>query len=421
MNIASSVLIIVLLLSALPLGAIAAGQDPAAAAAFREARDLVNARDWGKAEERLNRFVANFAADREMPAALYWLAFTLKQQGDFQAADDVLTRLIAQFPQSAWVGDARAMRVEIAPRLKNTQVIEQGVTDSNEEIRLAALQSLFEARPERAVEIATGLLKAGSGASRVMREGALELLADSEAVEAMPALVDVARNDPDQRLRIEAIEGLAEIGSERAVEPLRALALQTGAPAIARAAVEALSELPGGGKVLLEIAQSNAPADIRAAAIEALAEGEDQPAAVEDLIRLLGSTKESEIQAAIIEALAEAEGAEAEIPLVELARTGNLETRRRAIDALAERAEDDRGAARVIQSLMAIYDSETDERLKEELIELFGESRETPALKKLMQIAAGDASVRLRRAAISAIGDSEHPDAVRFLEEILTK
>src|SRR5688572_1202804 len=272
MNIVASILIVMSLLGGLPVRALAAqGRDSAASAAFHEARDLVNAGEWSQAEERLNRFVSQFAADPEVPAALYWLALAHTRQNEFPAADSVLTRLIARFPQSPWVGDARAMRVEIAPRLKNTQVIEQGVRDSNDEIKLAALQSLFEARPERAVVIATDLLKAGSGASRVMREGALELLADAEVAEAVPVLVEVARSDPDQRLRIEAIEALAEIPSERA-----------------------------------------------------------------------------------------------EAPLVELARSGDFEIRRHAIEALAERAEDS-GTLRALQSVIAIYDTERDERLKEEI------------------------------------------------------
>lgn len=324
MHIVAPILVVMLILGGLPVRALAAeGQDSAAAAAFRQARDLVNAGDWSQAEERLNRFVTEFVADREVPAALYWLAFAHKQQNEFPVADGVLTRLIARFPQSPWVGDARAMRVEIAPRLKNTQVIEQGVRDSNDEIKLAALQSLFEARPERAVAIATDLLKAGSGASRVMREGALELLADAEVAEAVPVLAEVARSDPDQRLRIEAIEALGEIRSERA-----------------------------------------------------------------------------------------------EAPLVELARSGDFEIRRHAIEALAERAQDG-GTLRALQSLMAIYDAEPDERLKEEIIDLLGESRETAALNKLMQIAAGDSSTKLRKEALSAIGDSDHPDAAAFLEKLL--
>jgi HEAT repeat protein len=321
MKLLSSILLAASLVGALPHRAVVAqGQEPAAAATFREARDLVNAGEWGRAEDRLQHFVAEFAKDREIPAALYWLAFVLKQQGKFPAADEVLTRLIAQHARSPWSADARALRVEIAPRLKNTQVIEQAVTDANEEIRLAALQSLFEARREAAVPIATRLVK-DTSASRVMREGALELLADAEAVEAVPVLVEVARADPDPRLRAEAIE--------------------------------ALSEFPNAPTLLLELIRSDAPADVRAEAIDAL---------------------------------------------------GGIEERLAAAD---------------IQSLAGIYDSATDERMKREIIEVFGESRETAALKKLMQIAAGDPSVRLRKAALSALGDSEHPEAARFLEAIL--
>ncbi len=422
MKSALPILVIVWFLSGLSLGAIAGqSQDPAAAAAFREARDLVNAGEWGKAEARLNGFVSAFAKDREIPAALYWLAFALKQQNKFPATDDVLTRLIDRFPESPWVADARAMRVEIAPRLRNTQVIEQGVTDANEEIKLAALQSLFEARSERAVAIATSLLKSGSGASRLMREGALELLADSEAVEAVPILLEVGRTDPDRRLRIKAIEGLAELQSESAVAPLKALALEPGAPEIARAAVEALSELPGGRKILLEIARSNAAAGVRVEAIEALGESDNEPAAVEDMLGLLTSAKEPALQQAIINALAEIDAPAAELALVKLARTGDVDARRHAIEALGERAEDDRGSASTIASLIGIYDSEKDERLKEEIIDVFRESLDTAALKKLMQIASADASVRLRKAALAAIADSEHPGAVRLLEDILTK
>jgi hypothetical protein len=36
-----------------------------------------------------------------------------------------------------------------------------------------------------------------------------------------------------------------------------------------------------------------------------------------------------------------------------------------------------------------------------------------------MQIATTDASISLRKEALSAIGDSEHPDAVGFLEKLL--
>jgi HEAT repeat protein len=139
------------------------------------------------------------------------------------------------------------------------------------------------------------------------------------------------------------------------------------------------------------------------------------------MLGLLTSAKEPALQQAIINALAEIDAPAAELALVKLARTGDVDARRHAIEALGERAEDDRGSASTIASLIGIYDSEKDERLKEEIIDVFRESLDTAALKKLMQIASADASVRLRKAALAAIADSEHPGAVRLLEDILTK
>src|SRR5262245_28184968 len=89
----------------------------AAATAFKDGRDLLKDGEWAKAEAQFNRFIAEFPKDREVAAALYYVAFSLKQQGKFSNTDATLTRLIEQYPSSGWITDARAMRVEIAPRL----------------------------------------------------------------------------------------------------------------------------------------------------------------------------------------------------------------------------------------------------------------------------------------------------------------
>jgi tetratricopeptide (TPR) repeat protein len=142
-----------------------------AATAFREGRDLIKFSQWDKAAARFNRFISEFPKDREVPAALYWLGFALKQENKFPAADAALAKLVAEHPSSPWLDDARALRVEIAPRLKNSQLIEQGVNEVNEEIRLAALQSLFEANPQRALAMASDILKPGASGSRLMKAG----------------------------------------------------------------------------------------------------------------------------------------------------------------------------------------------------------------------------------------------------------
>ena len=394
-------------------------QSPSAAAtAFREARDLIKDGAWEKAEARFNRFIAEFPQDREVAAALYWLAFSLKQQGKFPAADAALTRLIAQYPTSTWLTDARALRVEMAPRLKNSQVIEQGVTETNDEIKLAALQSLFEASPERARAIATDILKAGGSSSRLMKEGALALLADSESKEAIPVLVQVARTETDPRLRRKAIDALGDIEDDSVLEPLKTLVLQSTDLSIARAALNALADHEGAArKFLLEVARSNAPVEVRAEAIDELADIEGDPSIVDDLLQMLATEKDARVQRELIEALEDFEHPRASTALTELARNSpNVELRRRAIEALADR-EDDAAVASLIQ----LYDAEKDERLKEAILEALGESEQKSALTKLSEVALRDSSLRLRKKALTLIGESEDPDAIKFLEEMLKK
>src|SRR5262245_41670550 len=66
----------------------------AAAGAFKDARDLLKDGEWAKAEARFKRFIVEFPKDREVAAALYYVAFSLKQQGKFSDTDATLTQLI---------------------------------------------------------------------------------------------------------------------------------------------------------------------------------------------------------------------------------------------------------------------------------------------------------------------------------------
>jgi len=389
-----------------------------AATAFREGRDLIKDGEWQKAEVRFNRFITEFPKDREVPAALYWLAFALKQESKFPAADAALTKLISEHPSSPWLDDARALRVEIAPRLKNSQLIEQGVSETNEEIRLAALQSLFEASPERGLALASDILKAAGG-SRLMKEGALSMLADSESRDAIPVLAHVARQDTDLRLRKKAIEALGDIEDAAALEPLKAIALQSTDLNISRAAVRAVAEHEGEGRgLLLEVARSNAPVELRIEAISSLGDLDEDSTIVDDLVKLLASEKDSRVQVALIEAIGDIELPRAQAALSDLARTSsNSELRRRAIEELADRDHD----SAALTSLIQLYDAEKDERLKETILEALGDSEEKPALQKLMQIAANDASLKLRKRAVNLIAKSKDPGAIKFLEQLLKK
>jgi HEAT repeat protein len=355
----------------------------AAMKAFSEARNLIKDGEWAKAEQSFNRFIASHPKDKDIAAAHYWLAFALKQQNQFQEADKWLIQLIEKFPGSSWVTDARAMRVEIAPRLNNKKVIEQGVSAENEEIKVAALQSLFEAKPERAIAIAADILKSGSGASRLMKEGAIALLTDSDSKQAIPVLIEAARDETDYELRKKAVRALGIHDDESVLDPLKTLVVQSTDKEIARIAIRALAEheSPRAQALLIEIARSNADAELRATAIRGLGERK-QDSVVDELLKLFASDRNETIRKKILSALSE---------------------------------------IKAVDSLIQLYDAEKDERMKEVILNALGESEQKKALRKLMDVVRREPSLRLKKKALAMIGESEDPEAMSFLEELLKK
>jgi HEAT repeat protein len=412
--------------------AYASGQDPerldqfvqsqdssdASTKAFTEARNLIKDGEWAKAEQSFNRFIASHPKDKDIAAAHYWLAFALKRQNQFQEADKWLIQLIEKFPGSSWVTDARAMRVEIAPRLKNNKVIEQGVSAENEEIKLAALQSLFEAKPERAIAIAADILKSGSGASRLMKEGPISLLTDSDSKQAIPVLIEAVRNETDFELRKKAVRALGDRDDESVLNPLKALIVQPTDKEIARIAIRALADHEGtrAQALLIEVARSNADLELRAIAIRALGDRK-QDSVVDELLKLFASDGNETIRKEILSALSDIDLPSAHAAILEVARAADsVELRKKAIQAMA-----DQGGEKAVDLLIQLYDTEKDERTKEVILNALGDSEQKNALRKLMDVVRREPSLRLKKKALAMIGESEDPEAMRFLEELLKK
>jgi tetratricopeptide (TPR) repeat protein len=138
--------------------------------ALRQGRDQIEDEDWGAAEATFNSFVANYPKSKEVDAALYWMAFALKKQGKYADANRQLDRLLREHPRSNWLDDAQAMRLEIAGRTGSSQNVERALGESDMEIKLIALQSLFRSNQERAVAFVADLLKPGSTADRKLKK-----------------------------------------------------------------------------------------------------------------------------------------------------------------------------------------------------------------------------------------------------------
>ena len=161
----------------------------AAAQIFKEGRDFIEAQNWQRASEKFNEFIKGYPKEKDLDAALYWYAYSLQKQGLKEQAATPLRRLIERFPGSSWRREAEALLV-----VMGYQNVVADVKNSEDcEIKVLALQSLFEADKERAITIVTDSLKANPASCPGFQSTAVSLLGAYGGERAVPILLDIAR------------------------------------------------------------------------------------------------------------------------------------------------------------------------------------------------------------------------------------
>lgn len=460
------------------------GSNTPAMKLLREGRDLLDGEEWAKAADRFRRFLATYPGDRDVDVALYWLAYALKHEGKSHEAAEHLTHLLREFPKSNWAEEATAMLTELAPQTGDRRLIDESLGRDNEEIRIVALQSLFESNPERAMAYVADVLKPGSTASRGFKEAAVSMLGSHGGRQALPLLLDIARRQTDPELRHIAIRRLADEGGEAIVEDLvrlydaerdeevKAHILRTfeqvsGARSRAKllevarspsermelrqTAVRILGEREDGDALadLESLYQSETNREIREQIIRTFADMDDPraftklvelarnpsgdselresairklgdrpgDASVEELFKIYDGERDRGLRETALRALGNHESPRARARLVEIARArgGDRELRRQAIRTLADHDQD--GGS--VELLVQLYDAEADREVKADILRALGNTQSKTALRKLLDVARRDPDLELRKRAISLLGESDDPEATKFLEELL--
>jgi HEAT repeat protein len=397
--------------------------------------------------------IAQYPKSENVDVALYWLAFALKKQDKYNEASEVLAQLIRQHPNSSWVSDARQMAVEIAAATGHSDLVIEEAASSEDEIRIVALQSLFEADPARAAALVTEILKRGSKASPRLREAAVSLLGQYGGKETLPALMELARNEQDPKIRSRAINALGWKDSDEAFNLLKQLA--GGDDEIAETALRAITDYGAhrnrAYSFLVETARTGKSLRARKLAISGLGRySNDQ--ALDDLMSIYNANQDMEIRKSIISTLGGSghfvelthisglytgsgrgigSGASqavtsnappAGIPGAATPRPAQAPAPPVVVNTLtgeqneaARKNRRERAAAILVQ----LYDVEKDDGLKQRIIYAMANTASKQAVNKLMAIARSDASVERKKAAISALGRSKDPEVLLFLEELI--
>jgi HEAT repeat protein len=391
-------------------------QDGAAANAspsarlLRQGRDQISEEKWAEAATTFKSFLAQYPRDKEADAAIYWYAYALSKEGKRDDSSRMLKQLVVNFPRSAWVDDAQALLAQIDPKAG-----EELLRAQNCELKIVALQSLFENSRERAMEYVRQVLAANDSSPCRLKEAAVSLIASNGGPEAMPLLLGIARDQQaDAKLRRTAIHFIGEEGGDAAFDELSRLYDAERDPKIKEQILHAFADTksPRGRAKLLQIARTpTEAAQVRRAAIHWLGDN-DRAGAYDELLQIYNSDQSPEIRRQLLHAFGDMKDPRAQQKLLEVVRGAGAETvdlRRTAIHLLADKEGDAN-----IDELMRIFESDPSVEIKRQVLHAFSDMKSPRARAKIAEVARGqNFPVELRRTAIHLfVNDRDDPQSI---------
>ena len=388
----------------------------AAMRAFTQGRSFVDAQQWQQAASTFDRFVVQYPKDKNMDAALYWLAYARNRQGHPQEAEATLSRLLVNYPGSRWADDAKALRVEVMAKLgKPVTAIDQ--KDDTVALQIIALKTLCENDRLGCSARVADVLRANKPAP--LKEAAIILLGRYGGNEAVPALTQMSRTEPDEKLRMRAISALGSTNDERALDVLREIAM---GPTYADqsptdSAIHALASHENARAVTIlgEVVTRGQNLKARTHAIELLSRRRGDNV-VDEMLRLYDAVPEVQVKKYVVAGFAMRKDPRALNKLIEVARSASdVQLRAQAIRAIPNRGDE-----QDLDVLLSLYDSERDNDLKNNLLQAIGQYQNRRAYQKLQQIVSNSAEpLERRKTAISYLSRSKDPQDKAFLESLL--
>src|SRR5688572_15972274 len=397
-----------------------------ATSVFRSARDLITDGEWARAQAKFSEYVSSYPNEKNLDAALYWLAYAEHKLAKFDDARKTIDRLLEKFPNSNWRDDARVLLAQIpgayatnydevltmvrpgnAPvTIRRTEpdvfygqvapgaipirpVRGQGLgvgvggapvawsvdefgqpgnEDDPCEFKIVVLQALFQTDVQRGTVAASEWLKPGSTQTVRCKSAALTLLGRHGGKAVTPVILGLARSETDVKLRARAISTLGASNDDSVIDPLREFALNSTDNTIVEASLYALSRHTNERVVgvLADIATSGKTTAQRKIAIASIAGRAGEPA-VDALFRIYDADQSVEIRKAVIVGFANRRSERAGEKLFEIARTSdNIELRKAAISNIPRR-----GGDKAIDFLISLYDAEKNEELKDQILNSF--------------------------------------------------
>jgi HEAT repeat protein len=410
-----------------------AGSDPADSL-YRLAREALNHGEYRRAAQLFGDISQRFPSSAYAADARYWRAFALYRIGGTSDLRDALASLQDSL-QSYRHASLRADAATLAARIRGALAV-QGDPRAREQVgraasdagqacdredlavRIEALNSLGQTDPATTTPILRRVLVRRDDCSAGLRRAALWLLGRRTDADAAALVMSSARNDPDIRVRADALRFLAAMPGDQAVATIEEIARTPGNEELQRAAISALgrSETPRARQSIRNIIErTDLSENLRAAALASVdaEHTSDNGAYVRSIYPRLDTPR---LKASAIRAIARVGGNDNDQWLLSVVRNAN-----EPVDVRAMALRYAGRSSIPISDLVRMYDVAGDRPLREQLISLYAQRPDPQATDKLLEIARTGTDPDMRRMAISALARKNDPRTKQLLLEIIDK
>ena len=464
-------------LDAVPL--VLDNQRDAADSVYRAAREALSGGDYPRAAGLFAQITRRFPRSPYAADAMYWEAFARYRQGadeNLRSALALLEKQRSLYPKAATRGDAATLatriRGELArrgdaqvatqaaeaaeppaepvvpavpgtpdvpgapgspqgprglrpPRLarpprapRDYAEVPPGCPSEDDDERVAALNALMQMDADRALPILKKVIARRDECSVALRRKAMFLVAQQRSPESADILLEAVRNDPDPEVRRQGVWWLGQVDAEKATDILGEILRTSTDFELQKSAIFALSQhdTPKAAAMVRSYAeQDGAPEELRRQAIFWI--GQRRSAENAAFLRgLYGRLTSPELKQHVLFSLSQMRDLGNERWLLDVALNTNesIDMQEKALFWAGQN-----GAA--LPELLGLYERMTDREMKEQLIFVYSQSKESAAVDKLLDIAKKDVDKELRRKAIFWLSQSHDPRVAKFLEDLITQ
>jgi HEAT repeat protein len=366
---------------------------------YDSGQSALDASRWDRAVGSFDKVIEMKGAKAD--AAFYWKAYAQNKLGQRPEALATITELTKSYPKSRYLSDAKALEVEVR-RDSGSPV--NPAAESDEELKIMALNALQNSAPEEAVPMLQKVLQ-GTGSPKLKAQ-ALFVLAQSNSPKAREVLVNIAKGNGNPDLQMRAVRYLGIHGGRESRAALADIYASSSDVDLKKRILNSFM-VAGEKDRLLSTAQTEQNAELRATAVQQLG----MMGAHDELWALYQKESTVEVKKQIIRALFTGGSL---TRLTELAKgEQNPELRLLAVRNLGMM-----GSKRTQDTLLEIYGSDKNPDIRKAVINALFISNNAEGL---VALARKESDPAMKKDMVSKLSNMHSKVATDYLIEILSK